>query len=196
MSTDPELVRSFYSGMPDEKLIFYAIHEKHDMTPEDIQIMDEEIAKRGLDIEAISASGQAVQSQNKKWEQLTRTVKQENIESAWQIILEEKTNGTPDDDIIAMLQGKGFSPDMAAMFLYDAPAACRHRLDKYNGYILSGGAAFIAGIAANVIAKNYGMIVFLGWGLILGGFIRLVMGLSRGSKYSSLLKLLKKDAEN
>jgi hypothetical protein len=193
MDADLELVRSLYSTMPDEKLIFFAIHEKHDMTPEAVQIIEEELQKRGLDIEAISASGQTIQHQNKKWEQLTKAIKEDGIESAWQLVLDEKTNGTPDADIIEMLQRKGFSPDVAAMFLYEAPAECRRRLDKYNGYILSGGAALIAGIAGNVIAKNYGFIVFIGWGLILGGFIGLVMGLSRGSKYKSLLKLLQKD---
>lgn len=194
MDADLELVRSLYSNMPNEKLIFYAIHEKHDMTPEATRILDEELQKRGLDIDALRATGYAIQHQNKKWEQLTNAVKEEGIESAWQLVLDEKTNGTPDTDIIEMLQRKGFSPDMAAMFLYEAPAECKRRLDRYNDYILSGGAALIAGIAGNVIARNYGMIVFIGWGLILGGFIRLVMGLSRGSKYKSLLKLLKKDA--
>jgi hypothetical protein len=191
---DLNLMRRLYSGMPDEQLLFRAIHEKKDMTPEAIGIMEEEIIKRGLDIDAARAAEMAQQHQNKKWEHLTGTVAEEFVEKAWRVVLDEKSVSTPDSDIIYLLVQQGFSPEMASMFVLEAAVECRRRLDKYDAYIFYGGSAFVVGIIANILVRRAGGIMFVGWGLILAGFVTLLMGLSRRGKYASLLKLFKKDS--
>ena len=184
---DPETIKEKYAAMPNDQLLTFAGVESYQLTEEAIQLLKEEINRRGL-----------------LWPDRNEVINEEDTGKAYgisndmiQFAIEEKIKGKSDESIKVALFEQGLSDEYAGLVIQQVPGQLDKLVSKSDIAILNGIIFLMAGISVTFLplsSETHRALFILAWCSICFGAVKLLHSLLYKNNYRKALKNIHKDS--
>jgi hypothetical protein len=188
---DLAIIRERYAAMSDAELLKLAKTEGHELTKEAFKMLQEEFARRKLDLALVDSfveENKAI-SREKSMQRL-----EDNYTGELQVLIgfamEEKAGGSTDGQIHHALLEKGLTAEEATQIVDSLEEGAKLLLEAAEKNVMRGLLFSTVGTMITVYsftAAGAGGAFIITWGAIVFGAIRLFKGLSEKNKYRRVL---------
>jgi hypothetical protein len=151
---DVELIKTSYSQMADEQLIFLARNESASISQEAFIVLKRELRKRNLSAEIITEAEKTREAKHR--EKIINNLEQEFSKATnklWNEIFEMKAQGRSNLEIKEFLLNEGLTYENAELYIGEMKMVAEENLKRNNRHIQKTVYGFL--LAALILVWNY-----------------------------------------
>lgn len=190
---DLSLIKENYARMSNEQLISLANNEGDELTPESLNLLQEEFLKRDLNTDVFGVVEDNKTAKHiEKIERIKESDADEFEKSVWAYALNEKWANSSNAEIKKSLLEMGLEDENADMVVRSIGTKAKEILDAYDTQMIAQGAIALLGLVVTFVTymnavNGGGGVYIVAWGAIIFGTIRCIKSASRKGKYKTIL---------
>jgi hypothetical protein len=190
----PDEAAFSYASLTDEQLIEFVRSEGHILTPAMFGMLKEEFLKRNLSPETLdNITTPGTTDNSDSLAKIERSYSDRFPHSIWRHIIDEKSAGKTDEEILGGLMHNGITMHEGMLVIYHLP----HQLEKFRkkseSVMLISFFMILAGLSFALITKSKQSlqgIYILSWCTVILGCIRLASGYFDNTKFRFVKKII------